>query len=281
MNITDAVVWYNDMVSLAQRESRTITVDATLTPELAAHILRSCNADNRGVNESTAQKITKDIIADKWSFNGEAILISKEGLLNDGQHRCTGVVEANKPIRTLMTFGLDRDTRETLDQGRGRTAADYLTMQGVHLATSAASIARFLIAYTGAEGKSLGQRSGIPNSEILSQCHNNPQVAISADFASRRYKHFRRLATIQVIGFCHAVLSGVNADAAEVYLQQVCVGEDIKKSDPAFAVREALMRDRITTVERIHVIFRGWNAFRQRRKLEQSKVVGSNLPALV
>lgn len=272
--------WFHMMVSKAASEGRTYTESIVMTPDLAVELLRK-NPDNRGVRRSKVEQIVKDIVANRWTFNGEAVLVSKEGLLNDGQHRCNAVIEANMGIKTLITFGLERESRTTLDQGVARVASDYMVMAGTPIATTAAAIIRFLIAYENAEGKSLGQRASISNAEIVARYSADPQIAESARFASRHHKDYRRKATPQIIGFCHAVFSRINADDANTFLEQVCVGENIRKTYPAFAVRAGLDRDRITPVERVHLIFRGWNAFRQKRKLELTKVVGSNLPALV
>lgn len=272
--------WYHGMVARAAAQGCVLTEVVTLTPELAVEMLHN-NPDNRFIRPIKLQQIASDIRAGRWTFNGEPVLISKEGYLNDGQHRCSAVVEANMPIEVLVVFGVDRESRTTVDQGAARGAGDYMSMAGIPNATVVAAIGRFLIAYERSDGKSVSGANAVTNSEIVNRYSHDKTVAVSSTFAASKHKYTKKLATPQVIGFCHAVLSRINPAEAETFMTQVCVGENIRKTDPAFAVREGLFRERVTANEKIHLIFRGWNAFRQRRRLELAKVTGSNLPALI
>lgn len=271
--------WFHTMVERAAKADEPLMEIVDMTPALAAEILKN-NPDNRSLRNSKMVQLANDIRAGRWVFNGEPIIISRNGLLNDGQHRANAVIEANVPIKVLMVFGLERSTRTTVDQGAGRTAGDYMQMDGVHNATVVASIGRWLIAYENFEGRGIGSSNYVSNGEIIARFAEDPLVARAARFASTMAKHCRRHATPQIIGFCFALFSRINAVEAETYMRQVCVGENIKKSDPAFAVREGLLRERLTSVMKVHIIFRGWNAFRQGRKLDLAKVAG-NLPALL
>lgn len=58
-------------------------------------------------------------------------------------------------------------------------------------------------------------------------------------------------------------------------------GEGLAKRDPAYTVRERLVTLGKSRGDKTHVIFRGWNAFRQNQKLTIVKIVGTNLPALI
>lgn len=271
--------WFHTIAEQARVENRPITEYVMLTPELAAELLRN-NPDNRFIRKAKIAQLSADIRGGRWTFNGEPILISKEGYLNDGQHRSGAVVETNIAIPVMMTFGLDRGSRTTVDQGAARSASDYLSMDGVPNATVVASVGRLLLAYEYGDGKVLSKVSDISNGEIVARYKDDKPVATSATFAASMQRYAKRFVTPQIVGFCHAVLSRINPADAETYMRQVCVGENIKKSDPAFAVREGLFRERVTATEKVHLIFRGWNAFRQKRPLSLAKVSG-NLPALI
>ena len=272
-----SAAWFHSCVD--RSKDGIVTERVVMTPALAAEMLRN-NDNNRFLRPAKMAQITADIRAGRWVFNGEPIIISKEGKLNDGQHRSAGVVETNIPIEVLLVFGLERESRTTIDQGAARTAGDYLEMDGVENATTVGSIAHLLISYQLAEGKSLGDASRVSNGEVMARAVSDTRIAAAATFASSMHRYSKKFAAPSLVGFCHVLMSRINPTAADTFLRQVLVGENIKKSDPAFAVREGLFRERVTRGEKAHLIFRGWNAYRQGRKLDLAKVTGQ-LPALI
>jgi len=259
--------------------SGVISERIVLTPELAKAMLNN-NPDNRLIRVGNLKKLEDDIRAGRWTFNGEPILISNEGMVNDGQHRCTAVIETNIPIETMIVFGLERASRITVDQGGAKAACDYLSMEGVPNSTNVAAIGRLLIAYEQSDGKNFSGSSYISSGEIVARYYKDPALGRSALFAASLHVHSKKLGPPSVFGFCHCLFSRIDPASADTFLRQVGVGENIKKSDPAFAVREGLFRERLARDEKAHIIMRGWNAFRRKRSLTLTKVIG-NLPALI
>jgi hypothetical protein len=269
--------WFHAMVT---RSSHTVISERVLlTPELASELLHN-NPDNRFIRNAKMSQYADDIRAGRWTFNGEPILISKEGLVNDGQHRCSAVIETNLPIDTMMIFGLDRASRITVDQGAAKAAADYMSMENIPNATVVASVGRLLLAYERSGGKNFSNSSYISAGEIVTRFRDDIYLARSATFAASMHCYAKKLAPPSIIGFCHCLMSRLDPGVADDYLRQVCIGENIRKSDPAFAAREGLFRERLTRDEKAHLIIRGWNAYRQKRSLSLAKLIG-NLPALV
>lgn len=273
------VHWLNACIE--RSKSGVFSEVATLTPGLAGELLRR-NTDNRGVRITKVEQLASDIRAGRWTFNGEPIILSNEGTLNDGQHRANAVIEANLSIPVLFVFGLDRDSRHTLDQGAARTAGDYLTMDAVPNATVQASIARQLIAYDNNQGQSLAGASFITNAEILKRVRDDSAIGKSAHFAVGHRKGAKMFAAPSLVGFCHYIFSELTPADADLYLTQVCNGEGIRAKDPAYTVRDRLLTiGRAGLETKAHVVVRGWNAFRQGRTLTIAKVLGNGLPALV
>lgn len=101
-----------------------------LTPELA-QILLTSNKGNRRVNAANLGAIMRDMAQGRWAANGETVIVSKDGMLNDGQHRCFGAIITGSCIETAVAFGVDRDSIATVDIGRKRTGADRLGIGGV------------------------------------------------------------------------------------------------------------------------------------------------------
>lgn len=274
------VEWLNACIDLSR--SGKFAEFGWLTPEIARALLAR-NPDNRAVKQATIRKYVADIRAGNWEENGETIVLSACGLLNNGQHRCMAVIEANSSIPLLFAFGLARKTRMTADQGGRRGTGDYLKMEGEPLAAVKAGIARLVMGFERSGRTSFSPCVYLTNAEMLSRVHSDQRIARSADFGSRNYKSAKLFLAPSIIGFCHYVFSEIDPALAETYLTQICRGEGLVARDPAYTVRDRLLnlvtrsRDQKT-----HIVIRGWNATRQGRKLTIVKIQGDeNLPAIL
>jgi len=271
------VHWFDQCVARGRNEVFTALI--TVTPGLANVILGN-NPDNRNIRATKLAQFAADMRAGRWSLNGEPIIISKSGELNDGQHRLGAIIEANTPIDLLFVFGIERETRTTVDQGAARGAADYLQMRGAQYAAISAVIARTVIAYERSGGQTVAGTKFVTNAEVLERVASDPGIVASSAFAMHHARAFRSFCAPSAIGAAHYILKQEHPSDADAFMEQVCVGESLRKSDPAFAVRERLWTTGKYTGQKLEVIFRGWNAYRSGRPLKLAKVLG-NLPALV
>jgi hypothetical protein len=99
-----------------------------ITPELAAHILHTCNPRNRDRSKAKVEEYRKAMEAGEWEHNGSSIVFAKNGDLMDGQHRLSACVEANKPFKTDVSCGKDASTIHTVDVGLARTVKSHLAL---------------------------------------------------------------------------------------------------------------------------------------------------------
>lgn len=120
--------WFKSMVSESQTEK--LCEFCELTPELAQIILAR-NAGNRRVHASNLAVIMRDMVSGRWTSNGETIIVSKDGELNDGQHRSFAALLTGSCVETAFAFGVDRSTIANVDTGRKRTGADRLNINKV------------------------------------------------------------------------------------------------------------------------------------------------------
>ena len=104
-------------------------VETVVTPEMAQMLLDR-NWENRLIRKSAVNSYAQAMLRGEWSLNGEYIIISSNGVLNDGQHRLLAVIENGLPVVMGLQFGVERNSRTTLNTGFKRTLADHLTMQG-------------------------------------------------------------------------------------------------------------------------------------------------------
>lgn len=272
------VHWFNQCIERGKCEPFAEVVK--ITPGLADHILKF-NPDNRKLKPVKQGQYATDICAGQWKLNGETVIVAKDGFLNDGQNRLTAVVEAGLPIDTFIAFGVERETRTTVDQGAARTAGDYLAMLGVSHGNQIAGIARLVMAYEASGGKSIGKAKDFTNAEVVQRGLNDAAVGRAACYANVAARHTRFLAAPSIIGACLYILRNEDEAVADEYMNQIAYGENIRRGDPAYAVRSALTNlDRLDKSARMEMIFRGWNAYRKNRPLTLAKSLGT-FPALV
>src|SRR5216683_3522813 len=116
-------------VTKLPRKSETPQI-VTITPEMAMNLLEH-NTLNRPLNDQHVQRISRQIIDGKWRFNGDTIKIADTNDVLDGQHRLWAVIEAKKPIETIIVYGIARDAFATIDTLRKpRSFADVVALNG-------------------------------------------------------------------------------------------------------------------------------------------------------
>lgn len=110
-----------------------------ITPEVAQRILKN-NPNNRKIVKSGLVARLRDMIDGRYELNGQTIILSKHGDLNDGQHRLWSVLLSGVVIRTNVFFGAERDTRLTIDINKPREGATRLGFLAVPHYTLASAV---------------------------------------------------------------------------------------------------------------------------------------------
>lgn len=248
-----------------------------LTPELASEILDR-NFDNRNINQLRVGVYASDITEGRWAANGESIIISRDGLLNDGQHRCAAVVQANKSIDTLIVFGVDRETRMTTNMGKVKGAGDFAAMDGLPNANVLAAMSRLAIAFE--TGSAYGGNTA-STPRVLEYIHTNKDALIpSMHFATRYAGKLSHMVSATPVAFCHYVCAKINQPAADEFFTQVCLGEMLQSGDPAFVTRARMLQLGKARMPKVEAMLHGWNAFRRGQVRTIIRLTGS-LPQIV
>jgi hypothetical protein len=262
--------------TILQRFRQNFTVETDLTLEMAEALL-SRNPENRKISRLIVNAMKQDIINGNFVFNGEPIIISMEGLMNDGQHRCIAVKETKLPIHTLIVFGVTRDSRLSVDQGKNRLASDYLSIQGYEHSRSQAAVAVLLNMYR-RNGKIVTDKNTYNRGtkiELTNLVKSDSQILVSVKKVANA-RSLNSLGGATILAFCHYLFNQIEKEDAEIFIEQMIKGENLQAGDPAFSVRECLInRKKLSKQEKIEAIFRGWNAFRERRKLIKVQLMGT------
>ena len=248
-----------------------------LTPRLAKMLLEA-NPTNRPVTLSRVRTYARDIKEGRWAFNGETIIMSSEGLVNDGQHRCHAVIEAGQSITTMIAFGLDRETRKTTDIGSSKNAGSFAGMDGIPHASTVAGVARLVLAFN--EDRNLNKTNRITNTRVYEFIQDNRDELVAiARRCHALQGHLRGMVAGSVYGFCRFICQQHDKDAADEFYEKLATGEMLAINDPAYVARQRMMNmGKAVRQAKAEIILHGWNAYRKGAKRTFTKVYGQLPP---
>ena len=268
LNIKPNVLPFNLDALLNRGANEVFTVTINVTPDIAAYFLER-NADNRPVRwrgvQRSVEAYANAMLRSEWMLNGEPIIVSREGLLNDGQHRLHAVVASGMIVPMQITFGVDRDSRHTVDQGASRTPGNILAMHGEKNTNQLGHGLQFVWCYDGE--RVFGYR---PTTEqLLSTLTKNPGLREAVVNVGALCREFR--VSRGYIGAAYHVCRRQYREKAEEFLDGASTGLNISdKSSPIFRLRKryqehASKRENIPAIEQAALFIKAFNAFRRNK----------------
>lgn len=260
--------WLSERIQRAR--SKPFSEFTTITPVIAKHILE-LNPDNRRIKARNVNKIAADIAADRWDINGETIIIAKDGHLNDGQHRLLAVVKANKPIETIVVFGVDRDSRFTVDMGSARTVGDFIGMEGGKHQDIAAGVAQLHLMVRKGLYTTGGGNSDLCTKAAVRAEYWSYEKAIGAAIEETVSTRIAAKVGRIPVAAAHVLLHRANKEAAAFFFAKLVYGDGLKQNDALLALRERLLAvsgKRMKSAEKLEMILRHWNAWRKKQPMK-------------
>jgi len=101
-----------------------------VTPSLAQTWISSV-ANFRKISQPLVAALAKAMLAETFrSLNGATICLDPDGLLLDGFHRMTALVQAGVTLPFIVVHGVTEVESETIDTGRARSLIDFLSHRG-------------------------------------------------------------------------------------------------------------------------------------------------------
>jgi hypothetical protein len=120
-----------------------------ITPEIASFAVKRTQHLSKEIRSKRHfQGLVRDMENEEWDENGEALIVSENGLINDGTHRFAACAHSGKPIVTMCVVGVSDKLKDTYGRGAVLNAAQYLKAYlGIKNATSIAAAAHTLLHY--------------------------------------------------------------------------------------------------------------------------------------
>lgn len=265
---------------LAQGRKDVVSEVVTLTPALAKLLLERNHA-NRPLSDVNLDRMRKDIRDGNFVLNGEPIILSRDGLLNDGQHRCHAVIQTSQSIRTVIVFGPERDSRFTVDQGNVRTIGNYLSMKGSSDANVLGAVATYIWMHRHLGQLEGGGKNRPTKTQILELMSAHDDIHNSVAFVSR--PRVSLICTKSTLAFAHwSIAHAATLSAADGFMDKLITGANLAAGDPVLYCKNRLpeIKARGDTGEKAELIFRAWNFYRRGERVDRINIMGKKLPKL-
>ena len=240
--------------------------------------------DQRNLSVAHVRKLAHTMKAGEWVLNGESIKFSKMGGTNgeclvDGQHRLAAIIESGESIQTVVMRGVEDESFLTLDQGKARTAADFIRHPHATLIAAAARKLYFyeLCRSRGLEyrGRYSGPQDRPDNAELIHFIEQeHPGLIEASKHIGHDWAGLAKILALSTSIFCHYVFSNLDPDAADEFFEALASGSNLRTLDPIYKLREYLIADRMKPIQspghiKIALIFKAWNAHREGRDVRQ------------
>jgi hypothetical protein len=250
------------------------TIESITTP--VAQALLDRMVINRKLRAGHVERLAAAMRSGEYDgLNGETVKVDVQGRLVDGQHRLTAfLISGLSEIRLLVVRGVLESSKETIDQGIGRSPADVLAMNGYKGAFALAASARWLWIYDNDWPNGLGSRgaSKINNRLVVKLVSEHPDLVAASAEVVEKYHKAVVLMTGSIAGFARLITSRLSPDDSNEFFDAMCAGEGGPRTKVVRLLRDRLMSrksksGRLVPAEIVVLTARVWNAFRENRDL--------------
>lgn len=228
----EATARHEALISKSSGEAATVV---TVTPEFAQVLLLN-NSGNRRVGAKNLEDIMRDMIGGHWALNGESLIVSSDGKLNDGQHRCYAALLARWAFRTTLSFGVERATIGTVNIGKKRTGSDRLGIAGVKNSVPLSALSTLLF-------ELIHKRKPTPAETDAYYSENEAQIVAANACCGDNMKGVGRAAAG---GAAFYLLErGYLEDEIRSFFTSIRSGEMMAKRDPRMVLHKAIYDSRM------------------------------------
>lgn len=272
-------------MAVAAKSSRTVTlrdvkawvdsgaprsvIDVEVTREIATALLKYnvSGETNRVLSQPYVDAAAAAMRRNEWLNTGEPIILSDDGLLNDGQHRLQAIVDTGLPCIMDLRFGIQRAAFASTNSGRKRTGADALTIAHIKDPTAVAAAARLVLNYQG--GLPTSVKSRVENTAIVKAVERWPDLETSVALSATLRKPLHNAASKALAFFA---MRTANEASVREFFEILRWGEG-KADNPPHLLRDFMM---LSPMERGHDTYGrvrtfaaciiAWNAWRKPSK---------------
>lgn len=258
-----------------------------VSPQIAETWLTG-NTVNRKIRGTAVRQYADDMIAGRWTANGDAICFSPDGKLLNGQHRLCAVVAAEVTVPMLVMRNVPQSAMDNMDAGRKRTAADMLGFDGEANSAALASAVKLALLY--ADGR-LYRDSGVQsvsNGELREFLEENPDLRDSVAFMYASGRSIDLTPTVKIVAHWLFARSA-STDEADLFFELLASRVGLAAGSPILALDSRIrelrkFKTRLSRRDELGLVIKAWNYWRSGRTVQKisakSKAADARIPAV-
>lgn len=244
--------FWSEKISAHRNVKGLVSEIIEITPERAEWLLLNSNAGNRPLRAMTVGEYARAMSEGRWQLHSQGISISRDGRLNNGQHRMSAVVKAGVPVRFYVTFCEDRAAFECLDTGSKRTASDVLSNAGIDSGYKSTVAAMVPLVHTIDKGSRWVRNHRMQADEILAFVLANEKACLVAASAAYRLNYkVKGSASGYAAAYFIIERDSKHTRLLEGFWESLVSGENLTAKSPAYVLREALIAKRFYMIPKI------------------------------
>lgn len=255
-------------------DEHTLEISIEEIDPLTAEIYLGHNDRNRRLTRGQVYRLAGALRRDEWCLNGETIVFDSAGDLTDGQHRLRGIINADKPMLTVVVRGVEpRRAQDTTGTGIKRTLGGQLSVHEEENAPTLAAAIMVVHKLTVERNWAGSYPTNLQGLEILRLHPKLREACIIGGRANRSVlKYSSGTATA-----LYYLFTTVDDQDAKTFWMRLMVGDLLESGDPIHALRQAMLKDtnrpksqaRMTQRNRVALTIKAWVLWRQGEECKQ------------
>lgn len=254
-------------VAKKQESGESMSADIMeITPELAGDWL-ALNTNNRPLRDHHVRHLARLMEEGEWALNGETIKFNSRGELQDGQHRLAAIIVSDVTIKSVVVHHAPVNAFETIDQGKRRSFADALALQGEVNCMALAGVTSMHWRY---EHRDFSSRSTISIHALLAHLQKHPGLRE----ATRASAKLHNVGIHQsVAGTAMYLFTSLSDEDATTFFDSLATGLNLERTDPVYQLRERALANRNARLkmaghELLALTIKAWNYWRLGRSVQ-------------
>jgi hypothetical protein len=258
---------------------------AVITPERAHELLHS-NHYNRHIRQIVVERYAATMRAAAWTLSPDAVAISEDGTLYNGQHRLSAIVETGLSQRLIVLRGLHLEDKINIDRGTKRSLADYLQMERAEsYATLLASVLNVVWKwdFIGAKFAASAQsaRGSAEINELLKFFDAAPDDFRDTVSRAEQWRNIPLRSSL-TLGAFH-VFKRIDLEEAERFFGTFDSGAMLSEGDPLMVLRNQLFMvrsraEKIAAATQLAWVIKAWNAVRRGQRPQKFQLQEKTFP---
>lgn len=240
------------------------------TPEFSSELMK-LNTRNRRLNPHSVDFAVESQTVGPHYLVGDAVVVSKTGVLLNGQHRLAAVIKSGMTVKMLLLSGAEDASQDVMDIHQKRLTGQALGMYGEKNANALASAVGWFVRYQRGSMRTAGAfRLSTPQARKVLAEH--PGLRDSLQQAEHLRQHIRVMPGLW--GALIYLFNQVDEADTQGFLEAIKSGVGLAETDPRYRLRELLLGEyraaRKTPPWRMAaLIIKAWNAYRDGTEMKQ------------